>query len=242
MRGLRLETFMKRNLPIVLIAGVLAGAVAATWVLYRSKSGTSTPFTAQIPTLAAPTPAASLTAPLVTKEIQPLGNVSVTVEEYGDYQCPPCGLLHPELKKIETEYGRRVNFVFHNLPLTGIHKNALSAAQAAEAARLQGWFAQMHDLIYEKQNDWKDEENPRATFTRYARELGLDTKRFTRDLDGPEVQQRLSEDQQRAASLGINGTPTLLIEGRQLKAEVTTGEGIRKGIDLMLAHKAGGQQ
>ena len=236
---------MKRNLPLVLIAAVLVGAVIATWLLYRSKqSGPTAPFTSQTPatpTVASPAPASAATAPPVTKEIKTPANVSVTVEEYGDYQCPPCGLLHPELKKIETEYGPRVNFVFHNLPLTTMHKNALSAAQAAEAARLQGWFSQMHDHIYEKQSDWKDEENPRATFTRYAREFGLDTKRFARDMDGPEVQKRLSEDKQRADSLGVNGTPTVFIEGRQMKAEVTTGEGIRKGIEVMLARKAGGR-
>jgi protein-disulfide isomerase len=236
---------MKRNLPLVLIASVLVGAVIATWLLYRSKQSAPTaPFIAE-PTatraVAPPTPAAA-TAPPATKEIKTPANVSVAVEEYGDYQCPPCGLLHPELKKIETEYGPRVKFVFHNLPLTKMHKNALSAAQAAEAARLQGWFAQMHDLIYDKQNDWKDEEDPRATFTKYARQLGLDTKRFTRDMDGPEVLQRLNEDKQRADSLGVMGTPTIFIEGRQMKAELTTGEGIRKGIELMLARKAAGQQ
>ena len=53
--------------------------------------------------------------------------VSVTVEEFGDYQCPPCGLLHPELKQIAAEYGNKVNFVFRNFPLTMNHKNALAA-------------------------------------------------------------------------------------------------------------------
>ena len=97
----------------------------------------------------------------------------------------------------------------------------------------------MHDFIYDNQNVWKDQEDPRPTFTKYARSLGLDLKRFARDLDGPEVQQRIAEDKQRADSLGIQGTPTVLVEGRQLRPEVTTPEGIRQGIDLMLARKAG---
>ena len=168
-----------------------------------------------------------------------LPNVSVTVEEYGDYQCPPCGVLYPEFKKIEAEYGNRIDFIFHNFPLTKNHKNALAAAQAAEAARLQDHFWQMHDLIYDNQNVWKDQQDPRPTFTKYARSLGLDLKRFARDLDGPEVQQRIAEDKQRADSLGIQGTPTVLVEGRQLKAEVTIPEGIRRAIDLLLARKAG---
>jgi len=248
---------MKRYFPFVIIIAVLLAAIAGASVLFRSRqsgTGDSTPFTVatsstpapstQIPTRApAQTPVpgpvqAPIKAPIQARE---LANVSVTVEEYGDYQCPPCGVLYPELKKIEAEYGNRIDFVFRNFPLTRNHKNALAAAQAAEAARLQDRFWQMHDLIYDHQNVWKDQEDPRPTFTRYARDLGLDLKRFARDLDGPEVQQRIAEDKQRADSLGIEGTPTVLVEGRQLKPEVTTPEGIRKGIDLMLARKAGKQ-
>ena len=232
---------MKRHFPLVIIAGVLVTIVAGALLLFRSKqAGTTAPFTTETRAIpAAVSPTARIPETLVTKS--PTTNASVTVEEYGDYQCPPCGLLHPEIKKIVTEYGARVNFVFHNLPLTKIHKNALVAAQAAEAARLQDRFWQMHDLIYEKQNAWKDEENPRPTFTEYAREVGIDAKRFSRDIDGLEVQQHLDEDRRQAESLGVVGTPTIFIEGRQLKPEVTTGEGIRKGIDLMLARKAGRQ-
>jgi protein-disulfide isomerase len=235
---------MKRNLPLILIAAVLLSAVVITWILYRSKqSETAVPFMAQttaIPAIASPTLAfPSSPTPPAAKQITNPTNGSVTVEEYGDYQCPPCGLLHPEIKKIQHEYGNRVDFVFRNLPLIKIHKNARIAAQAAEAGRLQDRFWQMHDLVYETQDAWKDQDDPRPTFIGYARKLGLDLKRFTRDMDGPEVQQRLGEDQQRAASLAINGTPTILVEGRQLKVEVTTGDGIRKGIELMLARKAG---
>lgn len=233
---------MKRYFPLVIIAGVLVAIVAGALLLFRSKqAATTAPFTTETRAFpAAVSPMAVIPETRQTKS--PNAKVSVTVEEYGDYQCPPCGLLHPEIKKVVTEYGGRVNFVFHNLPLTRIHKNALVAAQAAEAAGLQDRFWQMHDLIYEKQNAWKDEENPRPTFLEYAREVGIDAKRFSRDIDGPEVQQRLEEDKQRAESLGVVGTPTIFIEGRQLKPEVTTGEGIRKGIDLILAQKTGGRQ
>ncbi len=237
---------MKRYFPFVIIIAVLLAAIAGASVLFRSRqAGTvrdSTPFTVATSS----TPAASTQIPAQAPAQTPvqardLPNVSVTVEEYGDYQCPPCGVLYPELKKIEAEYGNRIDFIFHNFPLTKNHKNALAAAQAAEAARLQDHFWQMHDLIYDNQNVWKDQQDPRPTFTKYARSLGLDLKRFARDLDGPEVQQRIAEDKQRADSLGIQGTPTVLVEGRQLRPEVTTPEGIRQGIDLMLARKAGKQ-
>jgi protein-disulfide isomerase len=241
---------MKRYFPFVIIIAVLLAAIAGASVLFRSRQtgsvGDSTPFsvaTSSTPAASTqiPSQAPAQTPVQAPTQAKDLPNVSVTVEEYGDYQCPPCGVLYPELKKIEAEYGNRIDFIFHNFPLTKNHKNALAAAQAAEAARLQNRFWQMHDFIYDNQNVWKDQEDPRPTFTKYARALGLDLKRFARDLDGPEVQQRIAEDKQRADSLGIQGTPTVLVEGRQLKPEVTTPEGIRKGIDLMLARKAGKQ-
>lgn len=163
------------------------------------------------------------------------------MEEFGDYQCPPCGRLYPELKNVEHEYGDRIKFVFRNLPLTKIHKNALIAAQAAEAARLQNRWVQMHDRLYERQAEWNEDPNPRPTFIRYAGELGLDTEQFDRDIDGAAVKQRLADDQKRADSMGVQGTPTVFIEGRELKFEQTNAEGIRKGIDLMLVRKASGQ-
>lgn len=231
---------MKRYLPLVIIGCVFVAVIAGALILYRSKRReTTAPFTLQGTATPATTPLVTL--PSLTPENKIPANVAVTVEEYGDYQCPPCGLLHPEMKKIGQEYGTRINFVFRNLPLTQLHKNALLAAEAAEAARLQKRFWEMHDRIYENQNAWKDEENPRLTFTHYARELGLDTERFAQDMDGNDVQRRLTEDKQQADSLGIVGTPTVLIEGRQLKFEATTGEGIRKGIELMLSRKAAGK-
>ena len=234
---------MKRNLPLVLIAGVLVVAFVAGVVLFRSKQATlSEPFrTAQgpaIPPVALASPSAAGKARV---EVPSPNGVSVTVEEYGDYQCPPCGVLHPELKEIIAEYGPQIDFAFRNFPLPTIHKNAMIAAQAAEAARLQGRFWQMHDHLYENQNAWKDEPNPRQTFIKYARDLGLDSGRFDRDLDSSEVKQHIAKDKQLADSLEVVGTPTILIEGRQLKAEVTTGEGIRKGINAMLARKAAGR-
>jgi protein-disulfide isomerase len=230
---------MKRYLPLVIIGVVLVAVVAGALILFRGKrTETTAPFASQVtaPPAATPSPAPLSSTPENIGSPIPIG-VVVTVEEYGDYQCPPCGLLHPEMKKIEHEYGPRINFVFRNLPLPQIHKNALLAAKAAEAARLQKRFWEMHDRLYETQNAWKDEADPRLIFTHYARELGLDTERFAQDMDGVDVQRRLTEDKQQAVSLGIEGTPTVLIEGRQLKFESTNGEGIRKGIDLMLARK-----
>jgi predicted DsbA family dithiol-disulfide isomerase len=121
--------------------------------------------------------------------------------------------------------------------LSSIHKNALIAAQAAEAARMQGRFWEMHDLLYENQDLWKDDINPRSTFLKFAGDIGLDTQRFRRDLEDKQVQLRIEADVEAATTRGIIGTPTILIEGRQLRPETTTPDGVRKGIEVMMARK-----
>jgi protein-disulfide isomerase len=209
---------MKKYIAVLIIAGLLLIAVVAGVFLYRSRGNNDI---AAQPPIAASTPSV------------------VTLEEFGDYQCPPCAQLHPTLKEIKQQFGPNLNFVFRNLPLT-IHKNALIAAQAAEAARVQNRFWEMHDLLYQNQDAWKDDKNPKSRFVKYAGDLGLDTARFEQDLFSDQVRFRLQADLDAAARLGINGTPTILINGRQMKAEATNPDGIRKGIELMIARQGQG--
>jgi protein-disulfide isomerase len=225
---------MQKYRPFLIIAIVLVAAVAAGALLLRSNQNRDS-FTA-VPTLQTSPPTTPTTGTEQQRALR--AGVVVTLEEFGDYQCPPCGELHPTLKKLKQEYGENLNFVFRNLPLTSIHKNALAAAQAAEAARMQNRFWEMHDLLYENQDLWKDDINPQATFWKFASDLGLDTARFGRDLGDRQVKMRLEADQEAAAELGINGTPTVLIDGRQLRPELTTPDGIRKGIEYIMGRKA----
>jgi protein-disulfide isomerase len=234
---------MKKSLPFIIIAVVLVGGIIAFVVLSKKGSdgnsnstfvGTSQPGSTATPATGSqpPTSNAGLTRPNV-KVSSP-----VILEEYGDYQCPPCGALFPELKKIEAEYGDQVRFVFHHFPLTKVHKNALAAAHAAEAARMQGKFRQMHDRLYANQNAWKDMPDPRVAFIAYARELGMDAARFVSDMESSRVDQIVQADVQRGQSVGVTGTPTVFIEGYQLKYEATSLDGIRQGINMMLQKKA----
>ena len=131
-----------------------------------------------------------------------------------------------------------LHFEFHYFPLTKIHKNALTAARAAEAARLQNKFWEMHDRLYRNQKAWADLDDPRPIFVSYARELGLNISQFQADMDSNRVEQAIVADIQKAAALGINGTPTIIIDGQQLRAETTNPDGIRRGINLMLERKA----
>ena len=217
---------MQKYRPLLIIAIVLAVTVSALVFLLRSRQSRDS-------FIAVPTP-----QPGTAAEVKPAEGVVVTLEEFGDYQCSPCGALHPTLKNLKQEFGPNLNFVFRNLPLTTLHKNALAAAQAAEAARMQNRFWEMHDLLYENQDLWKDDVNPQSTFWQFAADLGLDTARFSSDLAGKQVKLRIEADQAAAAELGINSTPTVLIDGRQLRPETTNPDGIRKGIEFVMRRKA----
>ena len=224
-----LDWLMQKYRPFLIIAIVLLIAVVGGTRLMRSGRNRNS-FTA---TSTSP----SSTPTNVQSDRKPSADAIVTLEEFGDYQCSPCGMLHPTLKKLKQDFGPNLNLIFRNLPLTTIHKNALAAAQAAEAARMQDRFWEMHDLLYENQDLWKEDINPRSIFLKFASDLGLDTKRFARDMDDKQVQLRIEADQDAATQLGINGTPTILIDGRQLRPEATTPDGIRKGIELMMSRK-----
>jgi protein-disulfide isomerase len=234
---------MKKSLPFIIIAIVLVATIAAFIVFGRKKSNDSN--TAFVTTPAqvsvagsTPLPQASPTATIPIEKPNVKVSSPVVLEEYGDYQCPPCGMLYPVLKDIEHEYGKQLQIVFHQFPLTKIHKNAMNAARAAEAARNQGKFWEMHDRLYRNQNNWKDLDDPRPVFIQYAQELGMNSERFTRDLDGPEVEQRIAADMQKGTSVGVTGTPTVFIEGQMLLYEKTTPDGLRQGINYMLQRKA----
>jgi len=212
---------MQKLRPFLIIALILAVALigSALWLQSnrRAASLIGSPVSSPLPQTEPGIPAQTV----------------VTVEEFGDYQCPPCGQLHPGLKQLKEKQSATVNLIFRNLPLTTIHKNSLVAAQAAEAARMQNRFWEMHDLLYENQELWGEDINPRTIFLKWAAELGLDTARFAADMDGKQVKMRIEADQEAAAELGIHGTPTVLVNGRQLRENATTAEGIQAAIDYV---------
>ena len=237
---------MKRFLPFLIILVVLGAALGVSLKLWKSRSAPNInaepTFATNLPGAA---PANNGTDPNQAKEnsaglTRPNVKVSspVVVEEYGDYQCPPCGQLYPDLKQIEKEYGDQVQIVFHHFPLMKIHKNALVAAHAAEAARNQKKFWEMHDLLYRNQKEWSDLADPRAVFITYAKQLGLNIDSFNRDLESNQIDQKITADMQRGTSLGVTGTPTVFLDTHLLKYEATNLEGLRRGINILLERKA----
>lgn len=232
---------MKRTLPFLIIFGVLGVALGAGFYLTRPSDGSPGPANSSSATNSAV--ASSNPVPKVSNSGEPgaqpphaIGpeDAPVTLEEFGDFQCPPCGLLHPVLKAMENEFGPRVRVIFREFPLVPAHPHALLAARSAEAAGLQGKFWEMHDLLFENQRTWHDEFDTRPIFEGYAKKIGLDLERFRRDASSQVVEQRIFLDGKRAHALGVKGTPTVFLNGREVPFESLAPEKLRVLINVEL--------
>jgi protein-disulfide isomerase len=152
----------------------------------------------------------------------------VTLVLFSDFQCPFCARANPTVEEIESAYPNDVRLVWKHLPLP-FHPNAMPAALAAEAARRQGGapkFWAMHDRLFSNQSALST-----ARYEQYAREIGLDLARFRKDMADPALRARIDEDVQLAQRLGVNGTPTFVINGER----VVGANGLRPAVDRQLA-------
>src|SRR5258708_8024951 len=203
---------MKRSLPFILIIVVLVVAVVGGYALYTMQE---TPQPKPIGTIGAAKPTISLGAS--PAHVRGELNAPVVIEEFGDFQCPVCGVFYKTLKQVESEYGSKLSVIFREHPIQSLHPHALEAARAAEAAGLQNRFWEMHDLLYENQDTWAKESDTRPLFVGYAKSLGLNVEKFTSDLDGNIASTRNLDDEKRARDLGVNATPTIFINGKPLR-------------------------
>lgn len=148
-------------------------------------------------------------------------SAKVTVVEFADFQCPACGAAHPIVQQVLDKYeDDQVQYIFRHFPLPG-HQNARIAARAAEAAGEQGKFFEMHDMLYENQQEWSESNNPKDIFQTYSQELGLDMDAFTKALDNKDLAQAIQEDLNAGIELGVNSTPTFYINGVQYPGVLT---------------------
>jgi len=156
----------------------------------------------------------------------------VTLEEFGDFQCPSCATVSGVISKLEQEYGPRLRVVFRQFPLA-MHPHALEAALAAEAAGLQGRFWEMHDMLYQYQSVWSKASNVRPLFDAYAGALHLNVERFREDSNSNEVKTRVVLEGEDGVSRGVKNTPTLFVNGQVVRAAFTA-ERLREAIDAAL--------
>ncbi len=135
-------------------------------------------------------------------------DADLIIVEYGDYQCPYCGAAYPVLKEMMKEFGSRIKFVFRNFPLSEMHRYARPAALAAEAAHLQGKFWEMHDAIYENQQDLNEN-----LLMKLAEQLKLDIPQFEKDMESTELANKVDADFESGIVSGVNGTPSFFVNG-----------------------------
>ena len=147
---------------------------------------------------------------------------NVLLIEYGDFQCPACKSAFPILQEIKEEYKDKLTFIFRNNPITQIHPNARAAA-AAEAAGLQGKYWEMHDALYEQQDDWSNAsvDERLSFFVAMAKEVGIDDiDQFKRDIESDAVSSKINFDLSLGRKDNVSGTPTIFLNQEQLESDV----------------------
>jgi protein-disulfide isomerase len=146
------------------------------------------------------------------------GNGKVVVVEFSDFQCPYCAKAHDALQAFLGQHGKEVTFVYKNFPLTQIHPQALPAARAAWAAGRQGQFWAYHDALFANQARLGE-----PLYGEIASNLKLNLTRFDQDRQGPASLQAIQKDLDQAEGLGLQGTPTVVMD-RQFVAGAVTAE------------------
>ena len=198
---------MKRYLPFIIVICVALLAVGGGAFLYRTKRAANPALKISKTETERPGESVHVLGP---------ADAAVTLEEFGDFQCPPCGKVSEPINQLQKQYNLRV--IYREFPLA-IHAHAKEAAFAAEAAGRQGRFWPMHDLLFREQAVWSNSADARALFNAYAGMLQLDLDRFKRDMDSSEVQRQVELDQHRGAAIGVKNTPTIFVNNEALTSE-----------------------
>jgi len=163
-------------------------------------------------------------------------SAKVTIVEFADFQCPACAVFHPDMKKILDEYKGKIQFVYRHFPLP-MHKNALVAAEAAQAAATDNKFWQMYDKLFETQGEWSEVDDPTPLFVSYAASLGLDEAVFKKALNEDTHVSIIQKDLQDGNTAGVNSTPTIFVNGKKIEGATTiadVGVKVREAIDSEL--------
>ncbi|MFN8142271.1 MAG: thioredoxin domain-containing protein [Solirubrobacterales bacterium] len=158
----------------------------------------------------------------------------VTIVEFLDFECEACKAQFPTMERIREEYDGRINLAIRYFPLGG-HQNGMNAALAVEAASKQGALEDMYIKMYETQAEWGESPNSKADlFAEYAQELGLDMDQFEADVNDPATRKRVEKDQADGVGLGVQGTPTIYLNGEELPT-MPSYDDLKQRIDALLA-------
>ncbi len=163
-------------------------------------------------------------------------NAKIKIVEYSDFECPACAgfasVFGKAFEEINTKYGSStLSLTYKYFPLISIHKNALLSAQSAEAAKMQGKFWEMSNMLFEKQDEWANTLDAKSKIEGYAREIGLDMTKFISDRDSESVKDIINKGLMEATKLKLSHTPFVFINGEEMKDFTLTKESIVKVIE-----------
>ena len=228
---------MQRSLPFIIIGVVIVVFTAGGALLLHAKVPKPVKTATSVPGAEPP-------------HVRGGAQAKVTLEEFSDFQCPSCGIVSTAVQQVEHDYGDKVRVIFREFPLAA-QPFAFTAACAAESAGLQDRFWPMHDQLFENAAFWAKDSPPagteapieklawvRKTYIRYATKAGVDLEQFYADFDTEKVTSRIKADQARGASLGVDLTPVLFLNGVKIPfTSFNTVEALHKVIDAALAGK-----
>jgi len=157
-------------------------------------------------------------------------NSTVRIVEFTDFQCSACGAMYPVIEDVLKSYGARVYFEIRNFPLTSLHANAFVAAEAAAAANAQGKVWPYIDFLFKNQSSLDPD-----SLKKYATQAGLDRKRFDVDFETDKFETDIRRDMEEGETYGIEGTPTIYINGVMLTT--LSADGLRAAIEKAFARK-----
>jgi protein-disulfide isomerase len=162
--------------------------------------------------------ASSRTIPLDGSPSRGPESAPVTIVEFADFECPFCQHIAPELDALFEKRATKIRFVYKFMPLA-MHARGEPTARAAIAAQAQGKFWEMHHELFANASRLGDSD-----IDGYAKAIGLDMDRFHADLQSPATKARLDADRKLADDLGVKGTPTLYINGREFDGKADLDE------------------
>ena len=220
---------MSRNIKISVALIAVFVAVAAAIGLAIDGEDQSSSAATSTPSATASTPSSARVVASDPRRLGALGTTGVTFTEFLDFECESCAAAFPVIEQLRREYAGRVTFNLRYFPIDS-HKNARNAALAVEAAAQQGKLEAMYKRMYETQPSWGEQSKSQASvFRGFAKDLGLNMKRYDAAVADPKTAERVERDVQAGKALGVQGTPTFFVNEQMIQPQSV--EEIRQLID-----------
>jgi len=209
--------------PLTALAALVVTAVAVAMFLVNRTGSESSP-AAAVPT--ASSNVASPDKPVITPEGWAKGNLSAktVLVEFGDFQCPSCALARVKVDNLLKKFEKDIKVVFKQYPMPTIHRNAMVAAQASEAAGKQLKFWEMYEVLFARQSEWVNVPDALTFFLKYAAELHLDVEKFRQDMMDGEIRNKIFRDLLEGQVAQVRSVPSFFLNGRMMQSVKSDAE------------------